>query len=455
MEIIETSKDTEKRFAKVSVDERGIKKGVVVSNYVTVDSSKTFQTFKGFGGAITESVGYVLSFLDKDQQRNVLQSYFNSDLGNGYVFTRTHLNSCDFSLENWSCLPEPESTIEDFSMERPEKYLVPALKLAVESTTGELKVMLTPWSPSPWMKTNNEMNHGGKLKEEYKTLWAQCYVKYIQELKARGINVELVSIQNEPAAVQTWDSCEYSAEEEGKFAVEYLSPALKQAGLDNIKILAWDHNREILKERMEGTLAVPGAKNVIDGCAFHWYSGDQYDQVKWFSENYPEKELVFTEGCVEFGPRNGKWFTGERYAHNIINDLNNGCTAWIDWNLVLDMEGGPNHVHNYCDAPVLIDTYKKQIHYQSSYYYIGHFSRYIKPGAVRLESNVGSWMLPSTVDGKIGNCVECCAFKNPDGSIVMVLTNRTEDLVNFELNIDGEKKELYIPERTIQTYVIK
>ena len=256
--------------------------------------------------------------------------------------------------------------------------------------------------------------------------------------------------------MQTWDSCEWSAEDEGCFAVEYLGPALEQAGLPT-RILVWDHNRDLLADRFRASMEVPGADRYIAGAAYHWYSGDQYENVRAVASEFPGKEIFFTEGCVEGGPRDGAWFTGERYAHNIINDLNSGCSAWFDWNIVLDMQGGPNHVGNYCDAPILADMEKGTLHYQSSYYAIGHFSRFIRPGAVRLGVSMDSWMVPAAPDGKMGNMMESCAFRNKDGSITLVVTNRTEADMVYQLNISDDAdntKKLVCPPRGIQTLVI-
>jgi glucosylceramidase len=208
---------------------------------------------------------------------------------------------------------------------------------------------------------------------------------------------------------------------------------------------------------MQESMAVPGAGKYIGGAAYHWYSGDQYENVAKMASTYPDKLLIFTEGCIEGGPRNGAWFSGERYAHNIINDLNSGCKAWIDWNIALDLEGGPNHVGNFCDAPVLIDTEEACIHYQSSFFYLGHFSRFIKPGAVRIGLTMASWMVPATVDGRMGNTMESCAFKNPDGSIAIVLCNRTEaDMIyTLEAGFDSDVSALRCPPRAIQTILFQ
>lgn len=455
--IYETSKDTNRRFKILNEEERLVKDFHGYSGTVVIDRTKKYQTFKGFGGAITEAAGYVLSKIPEATRLDVLKSYFDPENGQGYVFTRTHMNSCDFALGNWACVENKDETLESFSMERTNQYITPNLVDANKISGGVLNVMITPWSPPAWMKTNNDMNHGGKLLPEYKDLWAEYYVRFIQALKKEGITVNYLSVQNEPAAVQVWDSCEYSAKEEGEFAVNHLYPALNKAGLDYIKILVWDHNREILKERFTESMSVPGADKVISGAAYHWYSGDQFDHVQYVSDNFPDKDLIFTEGSIEGGSRPGAWFSGERYAHNIINDLNSGCNAWIDWNIVLNMEGGPNHVNNFCDAAVLIDEETGEVNPQSSFYYIGHFSRFIKPGAIRLSVTHDNGWVPASISGRGENLLESVAFENPDGSVVFVITNRTEADLNYHFKFaDWKDPVVYkIPPRSIQTYIFK
>lgn len=439
--IFETAKDTNERISEINVSERIANASGWIPTTLTLDVSKTFQSFEGFGGALTESSGYVLSRLPAEVRQQAIDAYYNTKTGNAYRFARVHMNSCDFSLENWACLPEKDESLESFSMERTDKYITPLasdVKKAAQASDSDVRFLLSPWSPPTWMKDNNDMNHGGHLLPQYWELWAKYFVKFIQKMSERGIKISFVTIQNEPAAVQTWDSCEYSATEEGKFAAEYLGPAFEAAGLSDVKIYIWDHNRDLALERLEESLAVPGADKYVAGLAFHWYSGDQYENIKAIAEKYPNIDLIFTEGCIEGGPRNGAWFTGERYAHNIINDLRSGCTKWIDWNIVLDMQGGPNHVGNYCDAPILADEAEGKLYFQSSFYYIGHFSRFIQPGAVRLNSDFFSWMTPATVSGHLRDEAETLAFKNPDGTIILIVTNRTEADLLFEFKIQTE-----------------
>lgn len=416
--------------------------------------SRHFSALRDLGGALTESSGYVLSQISKEKRHEAVAAYFSPDNGNGYTLARTHMNSCDFSLENWACVEKQDESLESFSMERTDKYITPLIKEAqAAGGSGGLKLMVTPWSPPGWMKDNGEMNNGGKLQKKYLSLWAAYFVRFIGELKKRGIDTWAVSVQNEPAAKQTWDSCVWSGREEGAFAAEHLGPALAACSGEKIKILVWDHNRDVLFDRFTESMSVKGADKYIDGAAFHWYSGDQYENIAKAAEAFPGKLLIFSEGCIEGGPRPGAWFSGERYAHNIINDLNHGCTGWIDWNIALDCSGGPNHVGNFCDAPILVDTVGGKLHYQSSYYYIGHFSRFIRPGALRVNLSVDSYMTPATVDGRRGNTMEFCSFTNTGGSLAIVALNRTEADMVYDLHIGPDSTVVTCPPRGIQTIV--
>jgi len=248
-------------------------------------------------------------------------------------------------------------------------------------------------------------------------------------------------VQNEPAATQRWDSCIYSAEEERDFVRDHLGPALAAAGLGHVKIVIWDHNRDQLTERASVVYSDPKASKYVWGAGFHWYGEAHFEQVQLTHDAWPDKQLLFTEGCQEGGPHMGSWALGERYAHNIINDLNRWTVGWIDWNLLLDETGGPNHVGNLCSAPILADTTNDALMHQSSYYYLGHFTRFIKPGAQRV------LCAGSRQD------LECTAFVNPEGSVAVVVLNRTEKAIPFMLNLDCESAAAELPPHAIATYI--
>ncbi|MBE5950985.1 MAG: glucosylceramidase [Lachnospiraceae bacterium] len=391
----------------------------------------TYQKVNGFGGAFTESSGYNLTRLPEAVQEEVLDAYFSED-GLRYNLCRTHINSCDFALDNYAYVEdETDTEFKTFDISRDHRYIIPMILRAKEKAGEDLVLLASPWSPPPFMKTNGEMNHGGKLKEEYYGAWARYIARYIKEYAAIGIRVSMVSVQNEPMAVQTWDSCIYETEDEMRFVCDYLGPVLEEEGLGDVKILVWDHNKDILFERADGILKDEKAAKYTAGVAFHWYSGDHFEAISMVREKYPDKELYFTEGCVEYSrfADSNEVYKAEMYAHDILGNLLAGANGYMDWNLLLDELGGPNHVKNFCAAPVMCDTKTGTMEKRLSYYYIGHFSRYIRRGAVRVATT------------RFTDKVEAVAFQNPDGSLVTVLLNRTEEDIWMSTRIVGEEEK--------------
>jgi glucosylceramidase len=409
---------------------------------VVVDVSRTFQTLLGFGGAFTEAAAVTWLKLGLEQRDAMLRDCFDAHQGHGYTLGRVHINSCDFALGNYSHVEVPDDTeLASFSIERDRQALLPFIQAAQRVAGRPLQLLASPWSPPPWMKTNAQMNHGGKLLPEFRDAWARCYVRFIEEYAREGVPIWGVSVQNEPAATQHWDSCLYSAEEERDFVRDYLGPALANAGLGHVKIVIWDHNRDLIVERASVIYSDAGAARYVWGAGFHWYGESHFDHLQLVHDAWPDKHLLFTEGCQEGGPHHGSWALGERYAHSIINDLNNWTVGWIDWNLLLDEHGGPNHVGNHCSAPILADTSHSALQHQSSYWYIGHFARFVRPGAKRALCAASSTQLEAT------------AFINPDGSFAVVALNRSDAAIAFALRCGKQTWAAELPARAIATYL--
>lgn len=435
-----TARDTSDRLAEKPSKKLG---GTSTApRTVFVDDSHPFQTIEGFGGAFTEAAASTFYKLSEANQKIILQAYFDQKSGNAYNLCRTHINSCDFALGNYAYSETPGDTkLEHFTIERDQKALLPLIQAALKTKGDSFKLFASPWSPPAWMKTTNLMNRGGKLKPEYRSAWAEYYVRYIREYQKVGVKIWGITVQNEPEATQTWDSCIYTAQEEKDFVRDHLGPALHHAGLGHVKIIIWDHNRDQLVRRAHAAYSDPEASKYIWGTGFHWYCHDKFENLNLHHDTWPDKALLFTEGCQEGGPHTGEWGLGERYARSMINDFNRWTVGWCDWNLLLDETGGPNHVHNLCSAPILADTKNDQVLFQSSYYYIGHFSRFVAQGARRI--------LCSTTHDEI----EATAFLNPDGTRVAVVLNRTEQAHAFSLDTTHELTDLVAPARSISTYL--
>lgn len=435
-----TQRETEVRLSpQATIEDNPAEAGL---HQVWVNTSKAFQTLEGFGAAFTEAAAVTWQCLSSAKQEQVLRDYFDQSDGHGYTLCRVHMNSCDFALSNYAHVETPgDVDLKSFNIDRDRQALLPFIKAAQRVAQQPIKLLASPWSPPAWMKSNGQMNQGGHLLPQYRQAWAHCYVRFIQEYAAEGVPIWAVSVQNEPAATQTWDSCIYSAEEERDFVRDFLGPELAQAGLGHIKIVIWDHNRDHLVERASVVYSDPAAAKYVWGAGFHWYGEPHFEQVQLTHDAWPDKQLLFTEGCQEGGPHTGSWDLGERYAHNIINDLNRWTVGWIDWNLVLDETGGPNHVGNLCSAPILVDTANDTLMHQSSYYYLGHFTRFIKRGAKRVLCAASRQDLEST------------AFVNPDGSVAVVVMNRTEQAIAFALNLGADTAVTELPPHSIATYL--
>ncbi len=414
-----------------------------------VDPSRRFQTFVGIGGAFTDAAAETWAKLPPAGQDEVIKAYFDTTEGIGYSFGRTNMNSCDFSSDMYTYVEDGDRELKTFSIAHDEKYKIPLIKKAMEKAGGNLPLFISPWSPPAWMKDNNDMLQGGRLLPDYYQSWANYYVKYIQALEQSGVPVWGLTVQNEPMAKQTWESCIYTAEEERDFIKNYLGPTLQNNDLGDKKLIAWDHNRDLVYHRASTIMSDPEAARYVWGIGFHWYEvwtgGRQYENIKRVAETFPETNLLLTEACnYPFNWQTiDQWQWGENYGENMIHDFNNGAVAWTDWNILLDETGGPNHVGNFCFAPVHARVSEGSLHYMNSYYYIGHFSKFIRPGAVRVISSSSRAQLLTT------------AFMNSDGTVAVVVMNPTAEEISYRLYIGSKAAVTVSLPHSICTMVIQ
>ena len=417
---------------------------------VFVDPAKTFQNFLGIGGALTDASAETFYKMPKDKQQEILKAYYSKTDGIGYTFGRTNIQSCDFSSDSYSYVKDGDKSLSTFDISHDKKYRIPFIKEVIAAAGGKLTLFVSPWSPPAWMKTNNDVLHGGKLKKEFDQSWANFYVKFIKTYEKAGIPIWGLSVQNEPMATQTWESCLYTAEDERDFVKNFLGPTLQKSGLASKKLIVWDHNRDLLYQRASTILEDPQAAKYVWGIGYHWYetwtgAGMNFESERLVHQAFPDKNLVFTEGCAEQfnAARLDDWSLGEKYGYSIINDLNAGTVAWTDWNVLLDEKGGPNHVGNFCFAPVHADTQTGKLTYTNSYYYIGHFSKFIQPGAKRIASSASRDKLLTT------------AYLNPDGKIAVVVMNKSDDKIDYMLWIKGKAAKVSSNPHSIATLVVE
>lgn len=385
-----------------------------LSNDVTikVDSSKKYQKHLGFGGALTDAACISFNYLSNADKSRYLRAYFSKE-GLNYNLLRYPLGSCDFSTHTYHYLDN--ENIDTLSIKCDEDRI--EMYHEIERYQRDLTVFAVPWSPPAFMKDNGDACHGGHIKKEYYDLYAELLCKSVKLLKERGINIKVLNTQNEPLAKQVWESCIYSAKQETDFLDHFLKLKRVKYGLNDVSFGIWDHNRDVLRKRVRESFSGSFGPYDASFVCFHWYSNKDFEQLDFVKEAYPHLHLVMTEGCVELlldkNKENsiGDFSHAERYVHQMINDFNHYCEGYIDWNLSLDSRGGPNHVGNYCEAPIMIDE-KGNMKFMYSYYAIAHFAKYIVPGAYRIESKSDN------------SDIEIVSYENPDGSLVSVIYNR-------------------------------
>lgn len=433
-----------------------------------------FQTITGFGGSFTEASAYLLNKLSKTNRDKILKAYFGKE-GADYSLTRTHINSCDFSLSNYSYANTPgDKALQHFSVEEDKADLIPMIKDAQRYSKDGFKIVASPWTAPPWMKDNNNWR-GGKLLPEYRETWALYFSKYITAYKKEGINIWGVTVENEPLGNDNnWESMHYTPESMNDFVANYLGPRLKGDGFSSVKILGYDQNRgDELKKWATAMYSDKLAAKYFSGTAVHWY-GSTYDcfaESLLFTHSLsPQKHLINTEACVDADVpkwKDDNWYWSKeatdwgwdwatekekylhpkyapvfRYAGDIIGCLNNYVDGWIDWNMVLNKQGGPNWFKNWCTAPVIVDEENDEVYFTPLYYTMAHFSKFIRPGAVRI-----GFENPD-------KDVMVTAAKNKDGSIAVIVFNPTEQGKEFSINIKRQKVNSVIAAKAIQTILI-
>ncbi len=415
---------------------------------IFVNPNKSFQALLGIGGAITDASSEVFATLSEEKQAEFLKAYYDKEEGIGYTLARTHIHSCDFSKGSYTYVTDADKELKTFNIDHDKEFRIPLIKRATAAAGGKLPLYVSPWSPPPFMKTNDQMLQGGSLRPEYAGAWALYYAKFIQAYEALGMPIWGLTIQNEPMATQRWESCIYTAEQERDFLKNHLGPTLEREGLGDKKIIVWDHNRDLITHRANTIFEDPEASKYAWGIGFHWYetwtgSDPMFTNLDAIKDAFPDKNLVFTEGCNEaFDANKYHYFpNAERYGRSMINDFNQGTVAWTDWNILLDETGGPNHVQNLCFAPVHADTRTGELIYTPTYYYIGHFSKFIRPGAKRVSTVCSRSFLLST------------SFLNEDGSMVTVVMNHTDQPISYKLYIGEKAVEERILPHAMQTLV--
>ncbi|MEC4004976.1 glycoside hydrolase family 30 protein [Flavobacterium sp. SUN052] len=455
------------KINKFSTDKNTVK--------IAINPNEKFQTITGFGGAFTESSAYLLNRLSEGNQKKIMEAYFSKN-GANYSLTRTHINSCDFSLKHYAyAMVDGDTNLDNFSIEGDKKNnLIPMILQAKSISKDGFNIIASPWTAPPWMKDNKSWV-GGKLLPEYNDTWALYFSKYIDAYKKEGITIWGVTVENEPHGNgNNWESMLFSPKEMTDFVQNHLGPKLEKDGKGNVKIFGYDQNRAGLKDWVDEMYRDEKSSKYFAGTAIHWYEStyDYFPEALQYAHNKaPNKYLIETEGCVDSEIPKWKddaWYWKKeatdwgwdwaseqdkhlhpkyapvnRYATDIIGCLNNWVDGWIDWNMVLDKQGGPNWFKNWCVAPIIVDPETDEVYFTPLYYTMVHFSKFLRPGAVKIGCTIDNKELMAT------------AVKNPDGSIAIVVFNPTEKKETLEINYNNLQKIISIDAKALQTIIIK
>ena len=442
---------------------------------ISLNPEKTYQKITGFGGAFTESSAYLMSKLSKKNQKKILDAYFSKE-GANYSLTRTHINSCDFSLKQYAyAMVDGDKNLDHFSIEEDKKNnLIPMILEAQKTSEDGFKIFASPWTSPPWMKDNKKWV-GGKLLPEYYDTWALYFSKYIDAYKKEGIDIWGLTVENEPHGNgNNWESMLFSPKEMTDFVENHLGPKLEKDGKGAVKILGYDQNRAGLKEWVDEMYRDEKSSKYFAGTAVHWYESTYEvfpDDLQYAHNKAPKKLLIQTEACVDSEIphwQDDAWYWKKeatdwgwdwasekekylhpkyapvnRYAGDIIGCLNNWVDGWVDWNMVLNKQGGPNWFKNWCVAPVIVDEEKDEVYFTPLYYVMAHFSKFIRPDAVRIDFEIADKEIATT------------AVKNTDGSIVVVVFNPSEKEKNIEISLGNQKISTKIDATALQTLILK
>ena len=432
------------------------------------DTATTYQTVRGFGNAFTDAAA--INYNKAHNKTLFLEQYWGAN-GLGLSVGRVPIASCDFSTSSWSYDDTNNDTrLEHFSIDHDTKYKIPLLKDAMRKAyqnTQPLSLFASPWAPPYWMTNTNKTIGNPKLQGGPTGPVAQIYADYLVEFFRRyksEHNIEFwgMTAQNEPAGnLGTWQGLSFTPEEQRDFIKLILGPTFHNNNVTaQMDILMLDDQRSHLNKWTDVILKDKEAAAYIQGIGVHWYASvedliPEFQQMQDTHTTFPDKYMMATEACEGYlpwsqGPYLGSFARGETYAHDILQDLNHWAEGWTDWNALLDMKGGPNWAHNEVDCPILLDDDLKTFHKQPMYYALGHFSKFVVPGSVRILVN------SSSTHSVLAPAMEVAGFKRPDGLIVMVVLNRVSTGTQYSIVLpSGKSIGMDVPAHSFQTVLFE
>ncbi|MCZ4409479.1 glycoside hydrolase family 30 protein [Cryomorphaceae bacterium 1068] len=459
-----------------------------------IKPDQKFQEYIGFGASFTESSAWNLATIPETLRKEVLTRLFSPSEGAGFSLTRTHINSSDYSNNHYTYIDSGDVSLSTFSIAEdmkgftgqendqvrgielatPDYDIIPMIQEAQRVKGADFGIIASPWSPPSWMKTGetSEMTNG-TLQPQYYGLWAQYLSRFVSAYAAKGINLWGITPQNEPlhAHDARWDSNGLTPEQGRDFLRDHLGPQLVKDGHLNpddlntgLRVLIYDHNKSAMNKYVEPTYSDAEAAKYAWGTGFHWYASSELEENDWHTAaldtlrtTWPEKGMIHTESSIDIDAQDpigqywrestdyaGTFVPFDTYAYDIIADLNHGVQGYIEWCMILSNEGQPNPYDNFNSAPVLINPITHEVIYTPLYYLLSHFSKFIRPGAQRIG-----------LEGEPVEGVIHTAAINPDGSIALIVFNKTAGPLELQLTLESETHQIHLTPRALQTIVFR
>jgi len=410
---------------------------------IRLDRITKYQKLYGFGGAFTDAAGINIAKLSFESQQNLIKSYYSEE-GSEYNIGRINIGGCDFSDRPYTyCDTEGDVNLDTWDLAQDDiLYKIPYIKMAQNVSNKNILLFGSAWSAPGWMKSNNQVYGQGYLLPEYYQVWADYHLRFLNAYKENGVNMWGLTAQNEPVDGNIpefgFNCMGWNASTQATWIGQHLGPTLDNNGFDHLKLMAFDDQRPLLfgwsKDIMEDELA----SQYVDGWAVHWYTDflGLPGVLDYVHDQYPDKFILFTEACTGANPWDlqkvllGSWERGQEYINDILTNLNHWSTGWTDWNLALDMDGGPNWAYNYVDSPIIVNEADDEFYKNPMYYGLAHFSKFLPEESVRIHSEV---------TGYDADRILSCAFERPDGGLVVIVTNQHVDQT-IKIRLETEDK---------------
>ncbi|XP_049820602.1 putative glucosylceramidase 4 [Aethina tumida] len=434
----------------------------IINNIKIIYKQK--QTILGFGGSFTDSAGINIYALPEGAQEHLLNSYFG-DEGISYSIARVPIGGTDFSTRPYTYDSDHDGDVdlEHFALQEEDiLFKIPYIQKALQLTKNNLKLFASVWTAPPWMKTNNDYAGIGFLKEEHYQVWANYFIRFFEEYKNNDVDFWAVTTQNEPidgflpSFLSKINSMGWTTSKMSKWISENFGPTIRNSSFNHLKIIVHDDNR-ITLALLPAILENDEVVQWVDGVGLHWYEDWLLPDSLVENAKSSKKDLFLlgTEACngymykmgLDKSVKLGSWNRAEDYINNImkvnVDDINLGVGGWTDWNMILDEQGGPCYINNFVDAPIIVNNSTGEFYKQPMFYALGHFSKFLLPGSIVLDTDVTSEF-----------AIKSVAVLRPDNLTAIIIFNEEEKEATVNINDEKGNVSVQIPAKSINTILL-